>query len=87
MESGMNYNRPIKVAEGIFWIGVYEPEANLHCNAYMIVEGDKALIIDGGSRPDFANIMMKILQTGIHPKNIVGLIYQHYEIGRAVQQE
>lgn len=79
MEIVMNYNRPIKIADGIFWIGVHEPEANLHCNAYLIVEGEKALVIDGGSRPDFANIMMKILQTGIHPQNIAGLIYQHYD--------
>ena len=79
MKQGMNYNRPIMVAEGIFWIGVYEPEANLHCNSYLVVEGENAMVIDGGSRPDFASIMMKILQTGIRPKNIVGLIYQHYD--------
>lgn len=79
MEYGMNYNRPIMVAEGIFWIGVYDPAAKLHCNSYLVIEGESALVIDGGSRPDFASTMMKILQTGIRPKNIVGLIYQHYD--------
>ena len=79
MEHGMNYNRPIRVADGIFWVGVYEPEAKLHCNSYLVVEGDSAVVIDGGSRPDFASVMMKILQTGIHPNKIVGLIYQHYD--------
>jgi len=67
------------VADGIFWIGVHDPEANLHCNSYIVIEGESALIIDGGSRPDFAGTMMKVLQTGIRPKNIVGLIYQHYD--------
>lgn len=79
MDINGNYNRPVKVADGIFWIGVYEPEANLHCNAYLLVEGEHALIIDGGSRPDFANIMMKILQAGVQPQKIAGLIYQHYD--------
>lgn len=75
----ISYNKPVPVADGIFWIGVHDPEANLHCNSYIIIENEKALIIDGGSRPDFAATMMKVLQTGIRPKNIVGLIYQHYD--------
>jgi flavorubredoxin len=79
MEHDVNYHRPITVDDGIFWVGVYEPEANLHCNSYLVTAGEKALVIDGGSRPDFAAIMMKILQAGVHPKNIVGLIYQHYD--------
>lgn len=74
-----SYNKPVKVAEGIFWIGVHDPGANLHCNSYILIENDRALVIDGGSRPEFAVTMMKILQTGIKPKNIVGLIYQHYD--------
>ena len=36
-------------------------------------------MIDGGSRPDFATVMMKILQTGIVPHQIKALLYQHYD--------
>ena len=36
-------------------------------------------MIDGGSRPDFPTVMMKILQTGKSPKQIRALIYQHYD--------
>ncbi len=75
----ISYNKPVMVAEGIFWTGVYEPETNLHCNSYILIENERALVIDGGSRPDFAATMMKILQTGIRPQNIAGLIYQHYD--------
>lgn len=71
------YNRPIEIADGIFWVGPHEKTTNLHCNPYLIVEGDRAVLIDAGSRPDFAVVMMKILQTGISPEQIVALIYQH----------
>ena len=75
----LNYDRPIKIAEDIFWVGFYDVEAGLHCNPYLIVDGGEAIVIDGGSRPDFSTVMMKILQTGISPSNIVALLYQHYD--------
>ncbi|MBP6941300.1 MAG: MBL fold metallo-hydrolase [Syntrophorhabdaceae bacterium] len=73
------YDRPIQIAEGIYWVGFYDESTNLHCNPYLIVEEDEAILIDAGSRPDFATVMMKILQTGIDPDNIVALIYQHFD--------
>ncbi len=73
------YDRPIQIAEGIYWVGFHDESTNLHCNPYLIVEGDEAILIDAGSRPDFATVMMKILQTGIDPDNIVALIYQHFD--------
>jgi flavorubredoxin len=42
-------------------------------------DGTEAVLIDGGSRPEFSIVMPKILQTGIQPKNILRLIYQHYD--------
>jgi len=73
------YDRPIPIAEGIYWVGFYEERTNLHCNPYLIIEKDQAVLIDGGSRPDFAVVMMKILQAGVDPKQIMVLIYQHYD--------
>ena len=29
----ISYNKPVQVADGIFWIGVNDPETNLHCNS------------------------------------------------------
>ncbi|MFC1591424.1 hypothetical protein ACFL43_02750, partial [Thermodesulfobacteriota bacterium] len=43
------------------------------------VDGREAVVIDGGSRPDFPTVMMKILQTGLNPSDIRSLIYQHYD--------
>jgi len=75
----IGYDRPIEVADNIFWLGFHETTTNFHCNPYLIKEGNQAVVIDAGSRPDFAVVMMKILQTGISPDNIVALIYQHID--------
>ncbi len=75
----LNYDHPIRVAEGIYWVGVHDPEEKLHCNAYLVVDGEQAMVIDSGSRPSFAGVMMKILEVGVHPDQITGLIYQHYD--------
>lgn len=75
----MDYKKTIKVAKGIFWVGYNDEKNGLHSNPYLIIEGEEALLIDGGSRPDFSTVMTKILQTGINPDQIVRLIYQHYD--------
>ena len=74
-----NYESSIEIAEGIYWVGFYDAHSGLHCNPYLIVDHDEALVIDGGSRPDFATVMMNIMQTGIAPKQIKALVYQHYD--------
>lgn len=70
---------PVEIAENIYWVGFHERRSTLRCNPYLIREGDQAVLIDAGSRPDFAMVMMKILQTGIAPEQIAALIYQHYD--------
>lgn len=79
MTSDTPYDRPIQIAEGIFWVGYRDVQTNLSCNPYLVVQGDQAVLIDGGSRTDFAVVMMKILQTGIDPQKVTALVYQHYD--------
>lgn len=74
----LNLN-PIEIAEGIFWLGYAIDNVGLHCNPYMIREGDEAVLIDGGSRDDFSYVMLKILRTGLKPEQIKRLIYHHYD--------
>ena len=69
----------VEIAEGIYWVGFHDTESGLHCNPYLIVDNDEAVVIDGGSRPDFATVMMNIMETGIDPQKIKALIYQHYD--------
>ena len=77
--NAQNHEGLVEIAEGIYWVGFYDVQSGLHCNPYLIVDHDEALVIDGGSRPDFATVMMKIMQTGIAPKQIQALVYQHYD--------
>ena len=78
-EDDIDLESAVEIAEGIYWIGFYDEQSGLHCNPYLIVDHDEAVVIDGGSRPDFATVMMKILQTGIAPNQIIALLYQHYD--------
>jgi len=78
-QTDTNYEGAVEIAPGIFWVGFYDAPSGLHCNPYLIVDEDEAVVIDGGSRPDFATVMLKILQTGIVPQQIKALIYQHYD--------
>lgn len=71
--------RPVEIAEGVFWVGYPDSNRGLHCNPYLIVEGGEAVLIDGGNRDDFSNVMLKILRTGLKPSQITRLIYQHYD--------
>lgn len=70
---------PIEVAQGIYWIGALDAKYQINTNPYMIVDGEEAIILDGGSRPDFSTVMLKILQVGVKPQQISELIYHHYD--------
>lgn len=70
---------PIELADGIYWLGYPNNNVGLHCNPYLLREGDEAVLIDGGSRDDFSHVMLKILRTGLRPAQIKRLIYQHYD--------
>lgn len=77
--TNIDYENPVEISEGIYWVGFYDVNSGLHCNPYLIIDNEEALVIDGGSRPDFATVMMKILKTGIEPHQINALLYQHYD--------
>lgn len=81
-DSGTSENTvdtPLEVGPGIFWLAERQSSYNLYCNPYLILDGSEAVVIDGASRPDFPAVMMKILQTGISPAAISGVVYQHYD--------
>jgi len=72
-------NDYIEIADGVYWVGFADMDAGFHCNPYLIVDGDEAVLIDSGSRNDFSTVMLKIMRTGTNPKIIKRLIYQHYD--------
>lgn len=79
IQSSIDYSYPVRLADGVFWVGYHDPDSELHCNPYIIIDNDEAVLIDGGSRPDFPYVMMKILQTGIHPSSISAMVFHHYD--------
>lgn len=74
----LNLN-PVELAAGVYWLGYSDTNVGLHCNPYLVREGDEAVLIDGGSRDDFSHVMLKVLRTGLKPSQIKRLIYQHYD--------
>ena len=74
-----DYNSNIKIADGIFWVGLKDEKFGLQCNSYLITDGDEAVLIDGGSRNDFSTVVLKIMRAGVNPAKIIRLIYQHYD--------
>ena len=79
MTDATTYGRPIRISDGVFWVGNRPGDEPLACNPYLVMEKDQVVLIDSGSRGDFAVVMMRILQAGIDPGQIVALIYQHYD--------
>jgi flavorubredoxin len=73
----LNYNAHVEIAPGIFWVGFWDEGAGLHCNPYLIVDGDEAVLIDSGSRTHFSTVMVKVMRTGTSPQQIKRLIYHH----------
>jgi flavorubredoxin len=75
----LNYKEYVEIASGVYWVGFFDEGAGLHCNPYLIVDGDEAVLIDSGSRDDFSTVMLKVMRTGTSPNKIKRLIYQHYD--------
>ncbi|MFA6169391.1 MAG: MBL fold metallo-hydrolase [Candidatus Margulisiibacteriota bacterium] len=74
----MNYDEAIEIAEGIYWVGFYDQVANFHCNPYLIVDGDEAVLIDPGSAPHFPIVARKVISL-IDPKKISTIIVSHQD--------
>ena len=74
-----DYNEYIEIADGVYWVGFADRNVGLHCNPYLVVDGDEAVLLDGGSRDDFSTVMLKVMRTGTRPKQIKRLIYHHYD--------
>ena len=75
----LNYNEYVRIAEGIYWVGFADKRGGLHCNPYLITDGDEAVLLDSGSCNDFSTVMLKIMRTGTNPQHIRRLIYHHYD--------
>lgn len=78
-KDSLDYSDFVEIAEGTYWVGFADQKAGLHCNPYLITDGDEAVLIDSGSRNDFSTVMLKIMRTGTTLSQINRLIYHHYD--------
>lgn len=74
-----DYCEYVEIAPGVYWVGYADADVGLHCNPYLIVDQDEAVLLDGGSRNDFSTVMLKVMRTGTSPQKIQRLIYHHYD--------
>lgn len=74
----MNYDEAVEIAPGVYWVGFYDKPANFHCNPYLIVDGDEAVLIDPGSVPHFPIVGRKVISV-IDPHKISTLIVSHQD--------
>ena len=61
-----DFEDAIKVADDIYWVGFSDEKAHLHCNPYLLIDGDgkdtEAVLLDPGSLTDFPKVMRKVLE-------------------------
>lgn len=74
----METDRTIQIANGIYWVGGNDQNGGLHCNPYLIIDGEEAVFIDPGSVLDFDYVYQNVLSL-IPLKMIKYVILQHQD--------
>ena len=74
----INYESAVTISREYFWVGFFDEEAQLHCNPYLFVDGDEAVIFDPGSIPHFPIVMRKIIDV-VNPKAISTIVVCHQD--------
>ena len=74
----LNYEEAVAVTHEIHWVGCNDAQAGLHCNPYLLLDQEEAVLIDPGSIPDFPVIMRKVIDV-TDPGAISQLIISHQD--------
>ncbi|MBU0504414.1 MAG: MBL fold metallo-hydrolase [bacterium] len=72
------YVEPIEITENIYWVGYYDQKASFHCNPYLIIDNDEAILVDPGSFTDYPTVMSKVLSV-VEPNQIKYIICHHQD--------
>lgn len=75
---GLSYDSYVAVTRDIFWIGFYDEEAHLHCNPYLIIDGDECVLVDPGSIPHFPIVARKVIDL-VNPNRIAAIVLSHQD--------
>ncbi len=72
------YDNALEIAPGVYWVGFYDKNAGFHCNPYLLVDGDEAVLFDAGTKPHYEIIMRKIMEV-VNPINITHIVLHHQD--------
>lgn len=70
-------SRTAEIATGIYWVGGMAQDGGLHCNPYLIVDGDEGILIDPGSVLDFEDVYENVCN--IIPLEKVKYVILHHQ--------
>jgi flavorubredoxin len=73
-----NYLEPIEVARGVFWIGEYDRESGFHCNPYLLMDGEEAILFDPAGLIDYPKVAGKIFSL-IDPEQVSHIVLHHQD--------
>ena len=73
-----NHNQAVEIADGVYWVGFFDQAANFHCNPYLIIDKDEAVLIDPGSVIHYPEVSKKVFSL-VKPQQIKYIILHHQD--------
>jgi len=70
-------HNPVEIAENTFWVGYRDIHAKLHCNPYLLIAGEEAVLFDPGSVLDYEYVVANIQK--IIPLSMLKYIVAHHQ--------
>lgn len=80
MDKNHSYNdaEAVEVARGIYWVGSHDPKELFHCNPYLLIDGEEAVIFDPGGITDYPEVARKIFSI-VKPVQIRYVVLHHQD--------
>ena len=72
------YSEVVEVARGIYWVGFHDPKELLHCNPYLLVDGEEAVLFDPGGVTDYSEVAEKVFSI-VEPAQIRYVVLHHQD--------
>ncbi|WP_303868444.1 diguanylate cyclase domain-containing protein [Acetobacterium wieringae] len=69
--------RTVEIASGIHWVGGCAQDGGLHCNPYLIVDGEEGILFDPGSVLDFEDVFENVCS--IIPLEQIKYVVLHHQ--------
>lgn len=67
----------VELAKDIYWVGGNEQDSNLHCNPYLLIDGEEGVLFDPGSVLDFDYVYENVIN--IIPLEKIKYVVLHHQ--------